>query len=247
MQQTAVTLESAPLSQGKRVLDTFVAPTKTFIDIRRNTSWWLPFLLLVLTTLLSGFAVDRTVGFTAVAEHEMTKSPAAAEQLQQMPPDRKAQRLHVGAIATRVSTYAASVFALIFMLIEALVLWASFNFGLGAQTTFSQMLAVIMYSALPRMLLGILNAIFLFSGVNTENFDLRNPVGTNLGYYLTDAPKWLKTAGGFFDVLSLWSLVLLILGTAIISRKTKGQAAIIVVGWWVLILIVAVSIAAVTG
>ena len=38
------------LSQIERVVDTFVAPKKTFTDILRSTSWWLPFLLLVLVT-----------------------------------------------------------------------------------------------------------------------------------------------------------------------------------------------------
>ena len=42
--------ESAALSQMERVVDTFVAPTKTFADIRRNASWWLPFLLSILVS-----------------------------------------------------------------------------------------------------------------------------------------------------------------------------------------------------
>lgn len=247
MPQEAVASEAKPLSQVERVVDTFVAPTKTFADIRRSASWWLPFLLMVVVTVFSSFAIDRTVGFASVAEHEMTKSPAAAEQLQQLTPEQRSQRLRVGAVATRISTYASSVIILVFALLEALVLWGSFNFGLGAQTTFPQMLAVIMYSALPRLFVGILNIVFLFSGVNTENYDIRNPVGTNLGYFLTDSPNWLKTAASFFDVLTLWSLILLIIGTAIISRKTKGQAAIIVIGWWVVILLVATGVAAAFG
>ena len=46
---------STPLSQVERVLDTFIAPSKTFHDILRDTSWWLPWLLGVLVTL--GFGV----------------------------------------------------------------------------------------------------------------------------------------------------------------------------------------------
>lgn len=239
--ETAVVSEGKPLSQVERVVDAFVAPTKTFTDIRRSASWWLPFVLLAIVTVISSFAIDHTVGFAAVAQHEMTKSPAAAEQLQQLPPAARAQRLRAGTIATRISTYASPVFILVFVLLEALILWGSFNFGLGAQTKFSQMVAVIMYSALPTLFIKILNAIFLFAGVNTENYDLRNPVGTNLGYFLTDSPNWLKTAGSFFDIFTIWSIVLLVIGTAIIARKTKGQAAMIVVGWWVVILIVATA------
>jgi hypothetical protein len=35
------------LSQVERVVDTFVASSKTFTDILRSTSWWLPFRSLV--------------------------------------------------------------------------------------------------------------------------------------------------------------------------------------------------------
>jgi uncharacterized membrane protein len=67
---------------------------------------------------------------------------------------------------------------------------------------------------------------------------MQNPVGTNLGYYLTDSAAWMKAAGTFFDVFGFWSMALSIIGLACISGKTKGQAAIVVVGWWFLLLVV---------
>src|SRR5215471_10237139 len=35
----------AGLSEPQRIVNTFVAPSKTFEDIRRNASWWLPWLI----------------------------------------------------------------------------------------------------------------------------------------------------------------------------------------------------------
>ena len=35
----------APLSPVERVVDTFFAPSKTFNDLKRNQSWWVPWLL----------------------------------------------------------------------------------------------------------------------------------------------------------------------------------------------------------
>jgi hypothetical protein len=133
---------------------------------------------------------------------------------------------------------------LIFMLLEALILWGLFNFGLGAKTTFGQVFAVVAYAGLARALTWVLSAVLLFAGVGTENFDLRNPVGTNLGYYLQDSPKWMATAGQFLDVLGLWSLALLIVGMAIISRKKISQSAAVIGGLWILILIVAAGVTA---
>jgi hypothetical protein len=31
--------ESAPLSEGARLVNTFIAPSRTFADLRRNASW----------------------------------------------------------------------------------------------------------------------------------------------------------------------------------------------------------------
>lgn len=247
MQQTVPVTETQPLSQVARVVDTFVAPSKTFNDILRNRSWWLPFILLCIVGLCSTYAVDRTIGFAAVAQQQIDKNPKASEQMQQLTPPERAQRMAITTKVTKIISYAIPVLALLIIAIEALVLWASFNFLLGAKTAFSEMFAVILYAGLPRLFIWILNIILLFAGVNTENYDPRNPVGTNIGYFLSDAPNWLKTLGSFFDVFSIWSIILLILGTAIIARKTKGQAAMVIIGWWVLIIIVSTGFAAITG
>ncbi len=44
--------EPAGLSEGARLIDTFIAPTKTFTDLRRNASWWAPFALMAIVSVL---------------------------------------------------------------------------------------------------------------------------------------------------------------------------------------------------
>jgi len=232
----------AGLSQIERVVDTFVAPSKTFTDILRSTSWWLPFLLMLVVTLGSAYAIDKKVTFSAVSEAEMAKSSFGADRINSLPPDQRAAIMQRQAVITKYTTYGSFVFILIFVALEALVLWASFNFGLGAKTTFGQVFAVVMYSSLPRLFVGLLSIILLFANVGTENFDLRNPVGTNIGYFMTSPA--LRAAGGFFDIFGLWCLFLLILGMSIVAKKTMAQAAAIILGWWVLIMLLTVGAAA---
>ena len=239
--------EGRPLSQVERVVDTFVAPSKTFKDILRSTSWWLPLLILVVVTMGSSFAIDKKVGFEAVAEHQMTKSPSGAERMQAMDPEQRSHAIHVSAMVTRIFTYASFIPIMIIVSLEALVLWGSFNFGLGAKTTFGQVFAVILYAGLPRIFISLLTIIFLFAGGSTDNFDIQNPVGTNVGYFLGDSGAALKVAGSFLDVFGLWSLALLVIGMAIISRKSMGQAAAVVVGWWFICLLVLTGVAAAFG
>ena len=237
--------EVQPLSQVERVVDTFIAPTKTFTDILRSTSWWLPFVLAVIVSFASAFAIDKTVGFDRVAELAVEQSPKQADQMAQLTPDARARQMHARAVGTKYSTYASGVFILLITAIFALLNWAGLNFGLGAQTTFGQNFAVAMYSSLPRLFIGLLNIVFLYAGVNTENFNLNNPVGTNIGYYLTDSPHWVQAALSFFDVFGLWTLVLSVIGCAIIARKSYQQAAYVVAGWFLFFLVVVTGVVAV--
>jgi hypothetical protein len=235
------------LSQMERVVDTFVAPSKTFADILRSTSWWLPFLLAVVVSVGMAFTIDKQVGFDRVVENQIQASQKQQDSMSSLTPEQRTTRVHGMSIGYRYSTYASPVFILIFTAIGALGLWATFNFLLGAQTTFGQMFCLWMYCALPRLISALLAILTLALGGNAEGFDLKNPVGTNLAYYLTDAAPWLKTALSFFDLISLWVVILLILGTAIVAKVSRGKAAAVVLGWWVIIIVVSVAVTAAFG
>ncbi|MDQ2832719.1 MAG: YIP1 family protein [Acidobacteriota bacterium] len=231
----------AGLTQDERVADTFVAPSKTFTDILRSTVWWLPFLLAVLMALCVTFTIDKKVGFERVVENTIHSSPKQEEQLSSLTPEQRAARVRSMAFGYRFTSYGSPLIILIFSAIGAVVLWGSFNFGLGAHTTFAQMFCLWMYCSLPRLISGLLTIITIAFGGNPESFDLKNPVGTNLGYYLPDAAPWLKAALGFFDLIGIWDVVLLILGTAIVAKVSRGKAAAVIVGWWVLLLIITIA------
>jgi hypothetical protein len=235
------------LSQVERVVDTFVAPSKTFTDILRDTSWWLPFLLAVVVSIGVTYTIDRQVGFGRVVENVILDSPKQEEQMQSLQPDQRAARVSAMTGGYKYVTYATPVIILIISAIGALINWASFNVGLGAKTTFGQMFCVWMYASLPRLLSGLLTLITVLFGGNAESFNIKNPVGTNLAYFMPDAAPWLKTALSFFDVIGIWNLVLLVIGTSIVAKVSRGKAAAVVVGWWVIVLVLSVITAAVSG
>jgi hypothetical protein len=232
------------LSQVERVVDTFIAPSKTFTDILRNRSWWLPFLLMVVISWGVTLAVTSQVGWERVVENQIQASPKQQDALTSLTPEQRAARVHGMSVGYKYTSYAFPVLVLLFSAIAALGLWATFNFGLGARTTFGQMFCVWMYCSLPKLLIGLLTILMLYVGGNAEGYDMKNPVGTNLGYYFPDVGAGLKAALGFFDVIGIWSLILLILGTSIVAKVSRGKAAAVVIGWWVLILIISAASAA---
>jgi hypothetical protein len=240
-------IPGAGLSEVERVVDVFVAPSKTFTDILRSARWWLPFVLMVIVTLGGAVVVDKQVGYARVAENQIHQSPKQEEKFNDLTPEQRAAQLRGMSVGYRYTSYGSFVFILIFVAIEAVLFWASFNFGLGAQTTYGQMFAVGMYAGLPRLLTGLLSIVTLMFGSNADAYDMRNPVGTNLAYYMPDAAPWLKAFLSFFDVIGLWSLALLVIGTAIVAKVSRGKAAAVVVGWWVFGLLVSVGIAVATS
>lgn len=250
MQMTVETVagsQDAGLSEVERVVDVFVAPSKTFTDILRNASWWLPFILMLLITVGATFTVEKQVGFARVAENQIHQNPKQEDRFNNLTPEQRAAQLRGMEKGYRFTSYGSFVFILIFVAIGALLYWASFNFGLGAQTTYGQMFAVWMYASLPRLISGLLAIVLLMVGVNTDSYNMQNPVGTNLAYYMPDAAPWLRTILSFFDVIGLWVLVLLVIGTSIVAKVSRGKAAMVVVGWWLLGLVVMTGVAAITS
>lgn len=236
------------LSEWERVGDTYVAPSKTFENIRRKSTWWLPFLLLAVISIAFAYAVDQEVGFEKVAETSVSQSSQAQERLASLPDAQRARTIQTIAATTRVFTYLSPVFSLLVALGAAAILMMSFNFGLGSEARFAQYLAVYMYASLPMAIKYVLAIITLFAGVSTDQFDLRNPVGTNIGFYLSsDLPLWLRTLFSSVDIFTIWTVVLLVVGCSIVARVKRGSAAAIVVGWWLLMILGFTVSAAVQG
>jgi len=239
---------STPLSEVERVIDTFIAPSKTFNDILRSASWWLPWLLGVLVTMGYSAAIQQKIGwdktYSNILQHS---SETQQERFAQLSPDQQARQKAVASSFTKYIVWASPVLGLLFTAIAAGLLLMTLNFGLGGRATFGQLFAVWMYATLPWLIQGILATVVLFAGLDPDAFNLKNPVGTNLGYYLpSDWPQWLIAFGTSIDILTIWVLVLVAIGCAIVAKTKLSTTVMAVMGWWVLITLAKVGIAAVS-
>src|SRR5437763_16838713 len=106
-------MDDKPLSEVERVVDTFVAPSKTFNDIRRNASWWGPWLLMTIVGFIWVYQVDKKIGFDNVVDNQMQLSPKQAAKLDQLPPDQRAAQMAAIVKFNRGFTYACPVISLI--------------------------------------------------------------------------------------------------------------------------------------
>src|SRR5271165_5846213 len=102
---SAAELDRPGLTQMQRIVYTFSAPAKTFTDILRNTSWWMPFLLSVVLSYAFIFTMTNKIGWEKITESGMRQNPKQAEQMQNMPADQRAQAMQMGMAITKGITY----------------------------------------------------------------------------------------------------------------------------------------------
>lgn len=250
MSELAETAPAAPvedsLSETQRVIDIFVAPTKTFTDIRRKATFWGPLIIMIIVGIGYAFTVQQKISWERVFENNINQTPAKAEKIESAPNADTIKA--VSAKITAAVTYGYFVVALIITALYALLIWATVNFGFGGTSKYGQIYAVSFYSGLVMNLKFLLAIIAIFAGLAPDSFLINNPVGTNIGYYLSmDVPLWLRSLCMHLDIFELWSLILTVIGVSIVAKVSRGKAAAVVVGWWLILVLVGVGAAAVQG
>lgn len=220
--------QPAPLSEGARLVDVFIAPSKTFTDLRRNASWWAPWLLISIFLIAFMAVVGRQIGYEQVAHNQISLSKFA-DQVDKLPPDQQAAQFHAAGVRIQVIGYAFPVIILISFVIIAAILMAAFNFGAGASVRFGTAMAIVAYGSLPGIIHLILSIVVLFAGVDREGYNLATPFASNPAYFMSPlGNKFLYGMATALDVFMIWNIVLMGIGFAYNSKVKRSTAIVII-------------------
>lgn len=234
-----------PLSQAARIIDTFIAPSKTFSDLRRSAAWWAPFLLVAVIWVAFVYTVDKKIGYRKVTEDQIQVVPKAAEQFDKMPPEQREQQIAVRTKGTLYFSYAKAVLRIVWFLIIAGLLYATFTFGAGAQLSFKHSFSVVLYASLPMAIQLLLGIVSLLAGISPEGYSPDNPIASNPAYFMNPADGLVRYAlAAPFDLFAVWTLILTAIGFTCISNIKRATAFAVVFGWYVLACLFGVGVAA---
>jgi hypothetical protein len=237
-------VEPAPLSEGARILDTFIAPSKTFTDLRHNASWWGPWLLISIVSLLFIYSMDRQVGFEQITKNQIAMS-SHADDFDKRPAAEQARQINFTTTIIRYLSYGIPVMILFYFAITSAVMWATFKFGTSADIRFKTAYAIVFYSALPGIVGSILGIISMFAGINPEGFNINNPVATNPAYFMDPAGNnFIYGIASAFDLIAIWTIVLMGIGFSCNSKVKRSTAIAMVGGWYLFWKIGAAALAA---
>jgi hypothetical protein len=243
--------DAAPgLTQLQRVTDVFTAPSKTFEDIKRgNRSWWMPLLIMALVGYILFAAIVMKIGMQTVVDNQIRMDPKAEERLANATPEQRAMSTKISLYITQGVFVANPLLVLAGVAVMSLGLWGTINFVFAGKAKYGSVFAVWMYAALPTIIKTLLGTVVIFAGVAPESFNIKNFAPTNLGAFLNpmDTNKALYSIASSIDVITIWTLVLLGMGTAIVAGVKRTSGYIAVFGWWALFVLIGVGWAAAMG
>jgi hypothetical protein len=237
-------LEEKPLSEAERVVDTFIAPTKTFTDLRRSSNWLLPAVLLIISTIAMVWVADTKIGFAKIVDNQLAMQPKVTERLDKLAPEDRAKQMDTVIKFNRIFSYGSPVIIIVYLAIVAAVLLATFNFGLGTELTFNQCIAVCMYSSLPGIIKALLAILVILLGV-TGNFTFQNPIASNLSELVDPSSShFLYSLFTSIDVFAIWTMFLAGLAFSCLTKVARGTCMAVVFGWWLVFIVAASGIGA---
>jgi len=238
------------LTQWQRVTSTFGAPSKTFEDIERgNRSWWLPLIIGALFTYILFGAIVQRIGIQQVVDNQIRLNPKAQERMAQATQAQREMGEKISIGITEGAFLGGPVIGMIAVAVLSLGLWGTINFIFGGKAKYTTIFPVFYYAWLPQIFKPILGTIVIYGGMAPESFNAKNFSPTNLGAFLdpVETNKALYTLATSLDAVTIWTLVLLSIGTAIVAGTKRSSGYIAVFGWWVIFVLIGVAWAAAMG
>jgi hypothetical protein len=243
--------EQAPgLSQFQRVTNTFTAPSKTFADIKRgNRSWWLPFIIFTVVGYILFGVVASRIGMEQVVQNQIHLSPKQEERMNQATPEQRAMSMKISLYVTEGFFIGNPLVLLIVIAVGSVGLWGTINFLFGGKATYGSIFTAWMYAGLPGIVKVLLGIVVIYAGTAPESFNIKNYAPTNLGAFLNplETNAALYALASSIDIVTIWTLVLLGMGTALVAGVKKTSGYIAVFGWWAIFVLIGVGVAAITS
>jgi hypothetical protein len=244
--------EATGLSEWQRVTNTFSAPSKTFDDIKRgNRSWWLPLIIMALVSYIFFAAVFVKIGMQKVVDNQIKLDPKTEERMAKATPEQREMGTKISMYITEGVFIAQPALMLAGVALLSLGLWGTINFVFGGKATYGSIFAVWMFSTLPIIVKTLLGIVVIFAGTEPDTFNIKNFAPTNVAAFAfpnaAEANKALYALASSLDAVTIWTLVLLAIGTATVAGVKRNSGYIAVFGWWAIFLLISVGFAAVTS
>jgi len=239
------------MSAFSRIAGVFFEPGKTFADIGRRPTWFLPLLLSVLGSIAFYSAYGQKIGWQRALQQQLATNPKMAQQIEQIPADQRDAQLAMRAKFMGIGyQFAPAIMMPIITLISAALL-LGITAMMSAGLRYKQVFAIVCFAGLPTVLKFLLSIIVVFLK-NPDDFNLMNPLAFNVAAFMDplNSSKFLYTFALAFDVFAIWTIVLTAIGLSAAAGRKKlsfGSALFATLTPWVVFVGLGATVAQLTS
>jgi len=235
-------LPAAPTKNTlQRIAGVLFAPAETFEDISRKPNILGPLLIIVLIGYVSTFFIVQRMDWNAVMEAQMD---AMKKQNPNMSQEDFARVAKVSSAMGKVIGWVSPLMGVVWYMILAGVLLLVFRMT-GGEGNFQQALSTTLYAWIPLVINGIILTIVIVARGSVDPTQMATVLKSNPAF-LVDMKEQavLFSLLSSIDIFTIWTVVLLIIGFAILSKSSKAKSAAIVISLWVVFILIKVGFAA---
>jgi hypothetical protein len=228
------------------LLNVWVAPKEAFAAIAARPTWVTP---LIVATLLS-------FGFTGIWLTKVDPQEFAKAQLEQsgraekMSPEQRAMAVEMQAKFMRpVGWVVGAVSAPILLLVTSAYFLVVFRFFYAAEISFRQALSVSTFVNVATSLVAVPLMLMTFALKGDWNINPQEIFQANLTLLFdkSETAHWLFALAGSLDLFSFWTIFLLAVGFAAVTRRTAASAAWASITPWAIYVLLKAGWAALMG
>jgi len=230
--------EPAPMGVFARLAGVIFEPMKTFEDIARRPTFLVPMALVIVFGLVFMSVFSQRVGWEKTIRERLDSSP----QGQSMSAEDNEEAIASGRKMASVFGYAWVIVATpVVNLVVAGVLLGIAAGMMSAPIGFKQVFAVVCWSyVVTTISMGL--SIVVMCLKNPEDFDLKNPLMSNLGaLFEPNMPsKFLHSLATSLDFFAIWVALLLAAGLKAAGGKRfsfAGALTAVLLPWGAVVLI----------
>lgn len=224
-----------PMSTLGRITGIFTSPRETFEGIEQKPTWLVPFLIVVIITMITQYFVLDINLNDRIATMEAQGLPA--EQISQQETALNSPLKYIGLVFIPIAT------PIVWALIAGLILLAA-NLLLSGKSDFKKIFAMVAWTGL----IGVISVIILSFLIYSKG--TANGVAMDLSVLLETPPlgeskSILYRIAQRFDLFIFWEMALWTIGLSVFYKTTVQKALTPIAILWVIWVIIAVGLGSV--
>lgn len=225
----------------ERIAGVLFAPAETFQDIARRPDILGPLLLILLVGYVTTFLVMPKLDISSITAQQ-------AEQMRKQNPnmgeEQMAQIERMTAMSTKIFGWLGPMFGVAWYAILAGILLLAFRL-FGGEGTYKQAFSTTLYSWIPLVLFGVIVTVVVMARGTFDPTTAATLVKSNPAFLvdMKEQPLLFSLLSNF-DIFTIWTIFLLIVGFGTLAKTSRAKAATIVLSLWAAMIVVKLGFAA---